>query len=160
MKYLTFFITLLLIISFSSLAENKMISSTEIDQKSVIIFQLKVTVTAYNNTIAQTDSTPGIAAFGPVRDDMIAVSWDLKFLKNKWVYVEDIGWRYVQDLMNKRFKKRIDIFMKKDIEAAKKFGTKRGIKIQWEEKILTNNEHLFKVHIAGTMIGIWQVLSY
>ena len=81
-----------------------------------------VTLTTYKASEAETDSTPNITASGfkitnPKRHKIIAVSRDLK-RKMKWgskVRIVGAG-KYdgtyrVHDLMNKRYKKRIDILI-------------------------------------------------
>jgi 3D (Asp-Asp-Asp) domain-containing protein len=86
-----------------------------------------VTLTTYTPTVGETDSTPHITASGfkidtinPKKHRIIAVSRDLK---KKWpfgtkVRIKKAG-RYngvyiVKDVMNKRFKNRIDILIGKD----------------------------------------------
>lgn len=73
-------------------------------------------VTAYSPTIDQCDSTPFIAASGQYVDDWtIAVSQNMR--KDGWgfgkfVYIPDHNKFYkINDVMNKRFTKRVDIFM-------------------------------------------------
>ena len=81
-----------------------------------------VTLTTYKATESETDSTPNITASGfkitnPKKHKIIAVSRDLK-RKMKWgskVRIVGAG-KYdgtyrVHDLMNKRYKKRIDILI-------------------------------------------------
>ena len=51
----------------------------------------------------------------------IAVSQDLIWMLGKKVYVEGLGIRYVEDLMNKRFTNRIDIMMN-SVKKANNFG--------------------------------------
>lgn len=51
----------------------------------------------------------------------IAVSRDLKWMLGKRVYVKGIGYRQVEDLMHRRYRKRIDIMMV-SVKNAKKFG--------------------------------------
>ncbi len=81
-----------------------------------------VTLTTYRASEAETDSTPNITASGfkitnPKKHRIIAVSRDLK-RKMKWgskVRIVGAG-KYdgtyrVHDLMNKRYKKRIDILV-------------------------------------------------
>jgi 3D (Asp-Asp-Asp) domain-containing protein len=86
-----------------------------------------VTVTAYNPTTDQTDSDPLVAAsMRKVRLGTIAVSRDL--FDQGWVFgrkvrIEGIGIFEINDLMNKRFNKRIDIFMW-DESQARQFGKK------------------------------------
>jgi 3D (Asp-Asp-Asp) domain-containing protein len=83
-----------------------------------------VTVTTYTIDPRQTDDTPTITASGfnvgwknPKKHRVIAVSRDLKkrFKFGSYVKLEGCG-KYdgvyrVEDLMNKRFKKRIDILI-------------------------------------------------
>ena len=86
----------------------------------------QVTVTTYTPSVEECDSTPNITASGfkidtlnPKRHKVIAVSRDLK---RKWKFGTKIkvtgigkysGIYVVKDLMNKRFKKRIDILVGK-----------------------------------------------
>lgn len=94
-----------------------------ISKKSVKLYEL-VKVTMYTVDPKQTDSTPTETASGfivdslnPKKHRIIAVSHDLK-RKMKWgqkVRIEGIG-KFsgvytVKDLMNKRWKKRIDILI-------------------------------------------------
>jgi 3D (Asp-Asp-Asp) domain-containing protein len=85
-----------------------------------------VTLTTYSPTAGETDSTPNITASGfkiskkhPERHKIIAVSRDLK---KKWKFNTKIritnGGKYngvytVKDVMNKRYKKRVDILIGK-----------------------------------------------
>ncbi|MBG0791515.1 MAG: 3D domain-containing protein [Desulfovibrionaceae bacterium] len=86
-----------------------------------------VTVTAYNPTTDQCDSDPLIAAsMRKVRSGTIAVSRDL--FDQGWVFgrkvrIEGYGIFEINDLMNKRFTQRIDIFMWDETQA-KQFGAK------------------------------------
>lgn len=89
----------------------------------------KVTVTAYSPSRSETDITPNLTAIHekPILGGTVAVSRDLlKYLGNK-VYIYQVGVFRVNDLMNKRYKKRIDICMGK--EEAKKFGIKKEVKV-------------------------------
>lgn len=74
-----------------------------------------VAVTSYNNDINQTDDTPNVTASNrPVREGMVAVSRDfLSYVKyGDLMYVDCFDrWFIVDDTMNKRFTKRIDIFL-------------------------------------------------
>lgn len=89
-----------------------------------------VTLTTYKANESETDSTPNITASGfkitnPKRHKIIAVSRDLK-RKMKWgskVRIVGAG-KYdgtyrVHDLMNKRYKKRIDILIGKNDKQTK-----------------------------------------
>jgi len=85
-----------------------------------------VTVTAYTPSVEECDSTPDITASGfkidtlnPSRHKIIAVSRDLK---RKWKFGTKIkvtgigkhsGIYTIKDVMNKRYKKRIDILVGK-----------------------------------------------
>lgn len=100
--------------------------------------ELRVTATAYNSLPAQTDSTPDIAAWGDrLRPGMkvIAVSRDLlkKYgLKHRdKVKISGLEGEYVVlDKMNKRWRKKIDIYMGKDRRKALKWGRK-DVTIRW-----------------------------
>ncbi|MGB0845345.1 MAG: 3D domain-containing protein [Thiolinea sp.] len=100
--------------------------------------RLRVTATAYNSLPAQTDSTPNIAAWGDrLRPGMkvIAVSRDLlkKYgLKHKdKVKISGLDGEYqVLDKMNKRWRKKIDIYMGKDRRKALRWGRK-NVTIRW-----------------------------
>lgn len=124
---------------------------------------ITVNVTAYSSHRGQTDSTPFLAAwnnkltkcdkFNPKRvnkdgvNGSIAVSRDLLKkgkLKNgdkiilKTKKGKKIGTFVVKDKMNKRFKKKIDIYFHKDREAALKWGIKKGLVLaklnyHWED---------------------------
>ena len=86
-----------------------------------------VTVTAYNPSADQCDDDPLIAAsMRRVRAGTIAVSRDL--FDQGWVFgrkvrIEGYGIFEINDLMNKRYTQRIDIFMW-DEDQAREFGKK------------------------------------
>ncbi len=100
--------------------------------------QLRVQATAYSSHTGQTDSTPFLAAWNNhIRPGMkiIAVSRDLitKYgLGNgKKVRIQGLpGYYTVRDKMNKRYTKRIDIYMGIDRRKALRWGRKRTI-IYW-----------------------------
>ena len=86
-----------------------------------------VSVTTYSPTIEQTDSTPLITASGykinpanPKKQRIIAVSRDLKrkYKFGKKVRITGIGklsgTYTIRDVMNKRYKKRVDILIGED----------------------------------------------
>ena len=91
-----------------------------------------VTLTTYSPFVGQTDSTPNITASGfkidtlnPKRHKIIAISRDLK---KKWKFNQKVRIRkagkyngdyIVKDVMNKRYKNRIDILVDKDDEQVK-----------------------------------------
>lgn len=89
-----------------------------------------VTLTTYKSTESETDSTPNITASGfkitnPKKQRIVAVSRDLK-RKMKWgskIRIVGAG-KYdgtyrVHDLMNKRYRKRIDILIDKNDKQTK-----------------------------------------
>ncbi len=93
---------------------------------------IEVTATAYNSLAYQTSSNPFITAFGDSLipgKKYIAVSRDLLALgltHNTPVKIEGFDDVYiVKDKMNKRWKKRIDIYMGIDVKKAKKWGKQR-----------------------------------
>lgn len=100
--------------------------------------RLRVTATAYTSHVAQTDSTPNIAAWGDrLRPGMksIAVSRDLLYkygLKHKQkVQIKGLPGEYVVlDKMNKRWRKKIDIYMGLNKRKAFKWG-RRKVEILW-----------------------------
>ncbi len=96
--------------------------------------KLKLVATAYNSVAAQTDSTPDIAAWGDkLKPGMksIAVSRDLLKMglkRGSKVRISGLEGEYVVlDKMNKRWKKRIDIYMGVDVKAARKFGKREVV---------------------------------
>ena len=96
-----------------------------------------VTVTTYIPSVEECDSTPHITASGfkidtlnPERHKIIAVSRDLK---HKWKFGTKIkvlgigkysGIYTIKDVMNRRFKKRIDILIGKQSKQFKYTGIK------------------------------------
>jgi 3D (Asp-Asp-Asp) domain-containing protein len=100
--------------------------------------KLRVQATAYSSHVGQTDSTPFLAAWNNrLRPGMkaIAVSRDLikKYgLGNgKKVRIQGLpGYYTVRDKMNKRYTKRIDIYMGTNRRKALRWGRKRVI-IYW-----------------------------
>jgi len=99
-----------------------------------LLYTLLVTVTIYHADPKQTDNTPFITASNQVIDSInpaghrwIAVSRDLEplgFTFGACVLIEGIGsdidgeWQ-VQDRMNKRWKKRIDLLVNKNMKYGK-----------------------------------------
>jgi 3D (Asp-Asp-Asp) domain-containing protein len=100
--------------------------------------RLKVVATAYTSHAAQTDSTPNIAAWGDrLRPGMkvIAVSRDLLKVyglkHGSKVRIKGLSGEYlVLDKMNKRWRKRIDIYMGKNRQKAFKWG-RRNVELRW-----------------------------
>ncbi|MCD2258948.1 3D domain-containing protein [Psychroserpens luteolus] len=102
---------------------------------------IEVTATAYNSLAYQTSSNPHITAFGDSLKPglrYIAVSRDL--LKNGLVHntpvkIEGVEGTYlVKDKMNRRWRKRIDIYMGTDVKAAKEWG-RRKVNISYRIEI-------------------------
>lgn len=97
------------------------------------VWKEKVTMTIYSPTNSETDSTPDLTASGfkidtdnPSKHRIIAVSRDLKrkgWGFNKKVRIRKAG-KYngvytIKDLMNKRYKKTIDILVDEDHKPVK-----------------------------------------
>ena len=92
----------------------------------------QVVASAYNSLAYQTGSNPNITAFGDsLKPGMryIAVSRDLLdsgLVHNTKVKLEGFdGLFTVKDKMNKRWRKRIDIYMGTDVKKAKEWGKKK-----------------------------------
>ena len=90
---------------------------------------VKCTATAYTASRNECDKDVSHTAImrKPIPGRTIAVSRDLKRLLGKKVYSEKLGVRVVEDLMNHRYKNRIDILFSTK-EDAFKFG-KQSIKL-------------------------------
>ncbi|MCD9466129.1 3D domain-containing protein [Photobacterium iliopiscarium] len=94
--------------------------------------KLNVTATAYNSVSAQTDSNPSIAAWGDrLKPGMkaIAVSRDLLKMglkRGSKVKISGLPGEYVVlDKMHHRWRRKIDIYMGKNVRAAKNWGKRR-----------------------------------
>lgn len=101
-------------------------------EASLVGKTLQVTATAYNSVRAQTNSNPTLAAWGDrLKPGMkvIAVSRDLLRLgigHGTRVKISGLPGEYVvMDKMNKRWTRKIDIYMGRDIRAAKKWGRRK-----------------------------------
>jgi 3D (Asp-Asp-Asp) domain-containing protein len=105
---------------------------------------LPVTLTAYSSTEDQCDDTPHITASNkPVRNGIIAVSHDLM---TEWgltfgqrVLIPGHGLFEVQDRMNRRWQKKVDIWHN-DREAARLFGRQQGMLIWMANETADDNE--------------------
>ncbi|MBO9470702.1 3D domain-containing protein [Endozoicomonas sp. G2_2] len=103
--------------------------------------ELNVSATAYNSVPWQTTAKkPAIAAWGDeLKPGMraIAVSRDLieqGLTHGARVKIEGMPGVYVvRDKMNRRWRKKIDIYMGKDVAAAREFGIQHDIRISWAE---------------------------
>lgn len=99
---------------------------------------LEVTATAYTSSVDETDSTPNISAWGDrLKPGMrvLAVSRDLLAMgltHGTLVQVEGFDKDFiVLDKMNKRWKKKVDIYMGNDKQEALNWG-KRKVNICWK----------------------------
>ena len=101
-------------------------------------YQMTVEATAYTSHVNQTDSTPNIAAWNDRLEPgmkVIAVSRDMlnKYgMKHRTkLRIKGLDGEYlVLDKMNKRWKKKIDIYMGMDLKKAFKWG-RRKVELQW-----------------------------
>ena len=98
---------------------------------------LAVTATAYNSLPGQTQGDPTLTAWGitlMLGMKVIAVSRDLIRLgltKGVEVRIDGLPGTYiVVDKMNKRWTRRIDIYMDTNVKAAEEWG-KREVTIRW-----------------------------
>ena len=89
----------------------------------------KVTATAYNSLHGQTDGNPSIAAWGDrLKPGMKAIAISRDFLgrgfkRGTKVKISGLPGEYVVlDKMNKRWRNKIDIYMGKDVRAARNWG--------------------------------------
>jgi len=99
---------------------------------------MKVTATAYCSTINETDDTPFLGAWKNQLDPnikSIAVSRDLfdcGLTNGKKVHIDGLEGEFiVLDVMHKKWKNKIDIYMGVDRQKALKFGRKK-VTIRWE----------------------------
>lgn len=101
----------------------------------------KVTATAYTHAASETASdSVGVAAWGDSLEPgmkVLAVSRDL--LEDGLYYGAEVeidgvdGKWSVRDKMNRRWERKIDLYLGADVEAARAFG-KRQVTIRWHEK--------------------------
>jgi len=130
----------LLKISENKAKDKKLLKAKSRNKTAAIKYnkRLDVIATAYTSHVNQTDSTPNIAAWGDrLKPGMkvIAVSRDLLNvygLKHKQkVRIKGLKGEYlVLDKMNKRWRKKIDIYMGMDKKKAFRWG-KRKVEILW-----------------------------
>ena len=93
-----------------------------------------IVITSYNNDSNQTDDSPNVTATNRgVREGIVAVSYD--FINKGQIHYGDLlyidcanKWYLVEDIMNKRFTKRVDIFLF-DKEKSNKINKKCNIKV-------------------------------
>lgn len=102
---------------------------TKIKQNTVVKKKSTLyTITAYTPHKSETNNNPQLTATmeKPIPGGSCAVSRDLIHWLGGRIYIKGIGVRRVNDLMNARFEKRIDICVPKK-EYAKKFGKKNNV---------------------------------
>lgn len=106
---------------------------------------MEVTATAYNSLAYQTSGNPSIAAWGDTLIPgmkAIAVSRDLidsGLVHGTKVKIDTLPGLYtVLDKMNRRWTKKIDIYMSDSVQKAREWG-KRTVTISWK-KTLSNHE--------------------
>ena len=87
------------------------------------IKSVEVDITAYTARKEECDETPWFTAImeEPVPGWTVAVSHDLKYMLGKRVYIKGFGVRRVNDLMNSRYTKRVDILVP-TVALARKIG--------------------------------------
>ncbi len=101
---------------------------------------MMVTVTAYNSVRAQTDAQPSIGAWGDRLEPgmkAVAVSPDLLEIgltRGTEVHVEGLdGTWVVLDRTHGRWRRRIDLYMGRDVELALEWGVQER-RIWWREE--------------------------
>lgn len=89
---------------------------------------IQVDLSAYNATERQTDSTPHKNALmkKPKPGLSVAVSRDLQHLLGAVVYIPEVGVRQVDDLMNERYIRSVDVLMPTE-KHARDFGKRVGV---------------------------------
>ena len=102
------------------------------DERSLVVKS-----SAYNSLESQTNAQPTLTAWGDtLKPGMkaVAVSRDLIALglgHNTIIRIDGLPGEYrVLDKMAKRWKKKIDVYMGKDVEAARRWGV-REVTIRW-----------------------------
>ena len=101
--------------------------------------ELSVSASAYNSVPWQTRAEkPAVAAWGDVLKPgmrAIAVSRDLVrrgLTHGTRVKIEGLPGVYVvRDKMASRWRKKIDIYMGKDVQAAREWGIQKNVEISW-----------------------------
>ena len=124
--------------SFTRSKPKRVLKAKGNDRNKAYARSLRVTATAYTSHVDQTDSTPNIAAWGDRLEPgmkTIAVSRDLLKVyglkRGQKVRIKGLKGEYrVLDKMNKRWKKKIDIYMGMDKRKAFRWG-RRKVEIYW-----------------------------
>lgn len=129
------FIPYNLITSASDIKKEIVKIEKEVEEEVADEFRKIVTLTTYSTTVGETDDSPNITASGfeidednPKKHRIIAVSRDLKrkLRFGEKVILSNAGrfngvW-YVRDLMNNRFKNKIDVLINEDEKHTKMRG--------------------------------------
>lgn len=102
---------------------------TVVKETKKVYHSYVVTLTAYSPSREETDKTPDKTAIleKPIPGKTCAVSRDLLDYLGKKVYILGYGVFEVNDLMNRRYKRRIDLCMGK--KEAIEFGKKENVKV-------------------------------
>ena len=101
--------------------------------------ELRVTATAFNSVVAQTDAQPTLTASGEhLRPGLraLAVSSDLEREGLRFgtrVEIDGYGEWVVLDRMAPRWRRKVDLYMGLDEAAAERFG-KRQVQIRWRPR--------------------------
>ena len=98
--------------------------------KAVVAVEIKQgeirEVTAYNSVPWQTDDSPCVSADGT---NICELDYNVcatnAFPLGTKLYVDKLGECVVHDRMNKRYKERVDWYMKMDVERARAFGLQK-----------------------------------
>lgn len=98
---------------------------------------MQVKASAYNSVSFQTDGNPSKTAWGDRLTDStkaIAISRDLLdsgLVHNQRVYIPELNEYYrVLDKMHYKWRKKVDVFMGRNVKAARKFG-RQEVTIVW-----------------------------
>lgn len=119
LRFICIFLLLIGVILANSLTGN---AQTTLGYK--IVYKDSVTATAYNSMVGQTDNSPWITASGTKCREGVIASNHLPI--GTKVIIEGFGNRVftVEDRMNKRYKKRIDIWFRNHKDAMN-FGVRK-----------------------------------
>ncbi len=117
--------------------ENEKLNKKILIENYKINNEFEVTITAYTARKQETNNDPNNTAImeTPMPGQSIAVSRDLQFMLGKRVYIPGYGVRRVNDLMNSRYEKSIDILVS-SVSEARKIGKKKGYIILIEPELL------------------------
>lgn len=113
------------IIHISKLEENIIEKNQFVDEIDLYSIH-SLEITAYTNSEDETNGDLNNTAImnKPIVGRTVAVSHDLKHWLGKWVYIETIGMRKVEDLMSPTYEKKMDLLVSNK-ELAFEFGVKQ-----------------------------------